>query len=332
MRRVLIVDDEVLVRIGIKHSITWDQNGFELIGEASDGKEALEMIQKLAPDIVILDINMPVLNGIEVLRELKEQKYKGKVIVLTCFNEIEYARSAMKYGASDYVLKTTLNTDELLNALLDLEFDDNNSNEPLTLPSREKMSEEEAVTRILEGYESDFQSKKLKASNLYCILVKIEQLSEVLDRYKEKKPDFFYTSLHSMIGQVVAGQKECVYIQYKPNRCVIFLSFSGQPSTQECYLKIRAIVNHLAQVLKEYLALCIHIGVSSPLYTMQLCKAYEEAEIAIQESFILPESSIFYYEEMNEVEQKTEFRKSERALEKAITDKNSTQVWEETER
>ena len=110
----------------------------------------------------------------------------------------------------------------------------------------------------------------------------------------------------------MAGQKECVYIQYKPNRCVIFLSFSGQPSTQECYLKIRAIVNHLAQVLKEYLALCIHIGVSSPLYTMQLCKAYEEAEIAIQESFILPESSIFYYEEMNEVEQKTEFRKSER--------------------
>ena len=75
----MIVDDEVLVRIGIKHSITWDQNGFELIGEASDGKEALEMIQKLAPDIVILDINMPVLNGIEVLRELKEQKYKGKV-------------------------------------------------------------------------------------------------------------------------------------------------------------------------------------------------------------------------------------------------------------
>ena len=136
MRRVLIVDDEVLVRIGIKHSIAWEQNGFELIGEASDGKEALEMIQKLAPDIVILDINMPVLNGIEVLRELKEQKYKGKVIVLTCFNEIEYARSAMKYGASDYVLKTTLNTDELLNALLDLEFDDNNFNEPLTLPSK----------------------------------------------------------------------------------------------------------------------------------------------------------------------------------------------------
>lgn len=255
MRRVLIVDDEVLVRIGIKHSIAWEQNGFELIGEASDGKEALEMIQKLAPDIVILDINMPVLNGIEVLRELKEQKYKGKVIVLTCFNEIEYARSAMKYGASDYVLKTTLNTDELLNALLDLEFDDNNFNEPLTLPSREKMSEEEAVTRILEGYESDFQSKKLKASNLYCILVKIEQLSEVLDRYKEKKPDFFYTSLHSMIGQVVAGQKECVYIQYKPNRCVIFLSFSGQPSTQECYLKIRAIVNHLVpDVELKYLA------------------------------------------------------------------------------
>lgn len=100
MRRVLIVDDEVLVRIGIKHSIAWEQNGFELIGEASDGKEALEMIQKLAPDIVILDINMPVLNGIEVLRELKEQKYKGKVIVLTCFNEIEYARSAMKYAIS----------------------------------------------------------------------------------------------------------------------------------------------------------------------------------------------------------------------------------------
>lgn len=65
---------------------------------------------------------------------------------------------------------------------------------------------------------------------------------------------------------------------------------------------------------------------------MQLCKAYRRSRVAIHVSFITAGTSIFYYEEMNEVEQKTEFRKSERALEKAITDKNSTQVWEETER
>lgn len=75
----------------------------------------------------------------------------------------------MKYGASDYVLKTTLNTDELLNALLDLEFDDNNFNEPLTLPSREKMTEEEADHKDIGRYESDFQSKKLKWLQIYIV-------------------------------------------------------------------------------------------------------------------------------------------------------------------
>ena len=100
MRRVLIVDDEVLVRIGIKHSITWDQNGFELIGEASDGKEALEMIQKLAPDIVILDINMPYLSGIDFLKSLDEAPL---TILTTAYSE--YALEGYQLNVVDYLLK-----------------------------------------------------------------------------------------------------------------------------------------------------------------------------------------------------------------------------------
>ncbi len=70
--RILIVDDEPLVRVGLKSSYDWEGNGFEIAGEAEDGEKALRMIEDLKPDIVILDIKMPKKDGLQVLEELRE--------------------------------------------------------------------------------------------------------------------------------------------------------------------------------------------------------------------------------------------------------------------
>lgn len=105
MTRVLIVDDEKYVRMGIKSETDWPLIGCEVVGEAANGIEGLEAAETLRPDLVISDIRMPKMDGIEMAEKIIEKSPKTKVIFLTAYNEFEYARQAIRIGVSDYLLK-----------------------------------------------------------------------------------------------------------------------------------------------------------------------------------------------------------------------------------
>ena len=120
MYKVLIADDEQAVRIGMRSFIDWNKNGFELVGEAKDGRAALALIQQTRPDIVITDLKMPEMDGVELIRALNVGGFRGKVLVLSNYNEFDLVRSAMKFGASDYLLKVTMEPEELLSILKQL--------------------------------------------------------------------------------------------------------------------------------------------------------------------------------------------------------------------
>ena len=105
MIKVMIVDDEKYVRMGIKTETDWALIGCEVVGEAANGQEALEIADRVRPDLVVSDIRMPRMDGIQLAEKLVE-KYPGvKVIFLTAYNEFEYARQAIRIGVSDYLLK-----------------------------------------------------------------------------------------------------------------------------------------------------------------------------------------------------------------------------------
>ena len=105
MTTVMIVDDEKYVRLGIKGETDWSLIGCEVVGEASNGEEALELADKVRPDFVISDIRMPKMDGIELAEQLRDKYPNTKVIFLTAYNEFEYARKAIRLGVSDYILK-----------------------------------------------------------------------------------------------------------------------------------------------------------------------------------------------------------------------------------
>jgi two-component system response regulator YesN len=115
--KVLIVDDEVLIRQGIKHFMNWEQEGFHIIGEASNGQEALELIAELRPHIVLTDIVMPVMDGEELTRQIKLHFPDIEVIVLSSFGEFDYVRSTFQSGVADYILKPKLDMQHLLTVL-----------------------------------------------------------------------------------------------------------------------------------------------------------------------------------------------------------------------
>lgn len=102
--KVVIVDDHSMVREGLKQLL--ELNGdVEVIGEACDGVECLMLLEKVLPQVLLLDINMPKMNGLEVLEKLKEENINVKVIILTVHNEIEFLLKAVEIGIDGYLLK-----------------------------------------------------------------------------------------------------------------------------------------------------------------------------------------------------------------------------------
>lgn len=114
--RVLIADDHKMVREGIKQLIEFDGT-IEVIGQAGDGKECLECLKEQLPDVLLLDINMPDMNGIEVLRYIREKNIDINVLILTVHNEVEYLVNAVDIGVDGYLLKDS-EANELKKAIL----------------------------------------------------------------------------------------------------------------------------------------------------------------------------------------------------------------------
>ena len=121
MKKLLVVDDEFIVRVGIRSIINWEDYGYTFVGDASDGEEALEKIAFCHPDIVLTDLRMENMDGFELIRRCSIEFPEIVFIVLSSHNEFEDVRKAMKLGAKDYLFKPTLNREELLKALKDTE-------------------------------------------------------------------------------------------------------------------------------------------------------------------------------------------------------------------
>ena len=114
--KVFLVDDEIIIREGIRESFPWEDTPYSLVGEAPDGEMALPIIRDTNPDIVITDIKMPFMDGLELCRELKSQMPWIGIIVLSGYDEFEYARQCIKLGVREYLLKP-INSADLREAL-----------------------------------------------------------------------------------------------------------------------------------------------------------------------------------------------------------------------
>ena len=132
MINIMIVDDHSMIREGLKQLLELDGN-MRVVEEASDGVECLEKIGTAKPDVLLLDINMPRMNGLEVLAKLKEKKIKTKVLVLTVHNEIDYLLKAVEIGINGYLLKDS-ESSELKKAIVSV-VDGENYIQPSLIPS-----------------------------------------------------------------------------------------------------------------------------------------------------------------------------------------------------
>ena len=105
MKRIVVVEDEDLVRQGIVHAVDWDGIGCQVVGEASNGLAGLAVIRDKKPDLIVADIKMPMMDGIDMVRALRKDGIGCRVIFLTAYSDFSFAQHAVKLGAADYLLK-----------------------------------------------------------------------------------------------------------------------------------------------------------------------------------------------------------------------------------
>lgn len=116
--RLVVIDDEVLVRKGIITSIDWNKYGIDIAGEAFDGKSGLEVIRNTRPHLVLTDIRMPNMNGLQLIEKVQEEFPDIKFLILSVLEEFQTVREALQLGVTDYISKLSMTPEELLQAVL----------------------------------------------------------------------------------------------------------------------------------------------------------------------------------------------------------------------
>lgn len=219
MYKIVIVDDERVVRLALHNMIEWEEMDVELIGEAKDGQEALDMIDEYGAQIVITDLKMPNMDGITLIKELKEKNYKGKILVLSNYDDFNRVKEAMKLGVTDYMLKVTMKVQDLKEAIAKMIklLDEDKAQKAKNVDSQiqvrrgEKLYREKVLRSILlEKPESkekltqqiDEMDLHVQLENNLMFYIQLDALSGALDSQKIKDVQLLSFSIKNIISEI----------------------------------------------------------------------------------------------------------------------------------
>ena len=219
MYNMIIVDDEKQIRDGLKKMMPWEEYNIQICGEAENGQQALELVEHLHPQIIFTDIRMPVMDGIELLQELKQREATSKVVVLSGYDDFNLIRRAMKNGAMDYLLKPS-GKDEIL----------------------------QIVEEIIENFKDDINSKLI--NNEHLTLLKTNVMSRLIRNdlsWMEMKQKFELLELklpegpysvavveiiengqNQMLGQTFLACEICQDMIERKSRGIVFIDSIGK--------------------------------------------------------------------------------------------------------
>ena len=204
MVKVFLVEDEAIIRRGIRDHIDWNANGFEFVGEAGDGEYAYPLIMKTKPDILVTDIKMPFMDGLELAKQIQENYINTKVILFSGWDDFEYARLAISYGVSEYIMKP-IDYNEMQKLLMEMHEElDQEYNEKInrvrleeaytkSLPLLRQQFFSQLVTEPMEEAERELQIKNLKldffdlAYSIVAVKIQKEEEKDFLNEWSMKE-------------------------------------------------------------------------------------------------------------------------------------------------
>lgn len=256
MYKMIIVDDEPLIRSGLKHIIEWEVYGIEIVAEAEDGMKAYLNIKAQEPDIALIDINMPNMNGLELIEMCTHLKHCPKFIILSGYNDFEYVRTAMQHGAVNYLLKP-VDQEELANTIASTVriLDDANTQKQQFQESLLALRNDILVRILTNRIDARELREKCRFVNLTfrCSNMRVGLLKPLYpDRdHKSKGADF---STASLCEKLCRKTCECyAAIDTSDNLVLIFKDYARSLGDEDYEKLLKAC----AEKLKEHLSLPI---------------------------------------------------------------------------
>lgn len=317
MLKVFLVEDEFVIREGIKNNIEWESHGYEFCGEASDGELAFPMIQKLKPDIVITDIRMPFMDGLTLCRLIKKEMPWIEIIILSGYEEFEYAKEGINLGIAGYLLKP-ISGEELLKEI-----------DKLSKEIENKQKEQEIKEKYeKEMEENNFQEKKALFQYLVTGDKTLEELLETAHRLEIDLSSIWYNivlfkaqseyhayneysnslmeidqKIESLVGDNAA--KVLVFDRNLEGKAFLFKADSEEELSQfqvDFFEKIRKII-------ADYKNIRYFGGIGTPVNRIrELPISFEKASHAFAHRYLVKDSLFF---DIENIEQKTSLEKEE---------------------
>lgn len=294
MKKVLLVDDDALVRMFLRQVIPWEAEGYEVVGDARDGEEALEMAAQFSPELIVSDVSMPSLDGVKLVRRLRDRQYPGGIIMLSCHDDFEYVKNAMQLGADEYLLKNHLSA-ETLRAALQTVAEKRAAVQAAPAIAElaqkgQRALQQEVLERLLAGDSSDSEQALLRKAGFggryaVCTVVFLRVSAEAN-----------WQSIFELCCQMTsAGDLSDVEtVQVGRHGCVFLIDLTGQPSEMARLDRARSLAARVELGLKSYLQLEPAMGVSRPCSGAHaVSEAMRQANEALIASFYGPDTYWF---------------------------------------
>jgi two-component system response regulator YesN len=319
--KLLIVDDEIEVRKGIINKVDWDKLGFEIVGEGENGKEALEIFEKTMPDVLLTDIKMPFMDGLQLTQCVKEKYPTTKVIVMTGFDEFEYAHKAIKLNVSEYILRPvgSVELSEILTKVkkqIDDEIAEKENVEALREYYRKSIPvlKDKFLTSLItttmekEDIEEGLRSYDINLrGNSY--IVSIISIDEVV-QYKNNREDLnniasdfyehkalFKFALLNIVDEIT--DRNNTGTAFLNGEDVVIISAFKEERREEVSQSILKSLEELRLAIEKFLKFTVTIGVGSICNdVIYISHSYENALAALNYKIFMGENRIIWIEDI----------------------------------
>lgn len=314
MYKVLLVDDEALIREAISENIQWEEMGYSFMGACENGKQAMEAITKEQPDLLLTDINMPFVDGMELTKFVYENYPDTKVIIISGFDEFEYAKNAVKYQVLEYILKpiTPMEFSETLQRVKKI-FDERKESQRdmkkirsayvSSLPTLQgrylyhllngtvdysKLSEKQEELRL-----------NLEAACYNTALVEGDSLEPFTKQYANVKDELALFAIYNIAAEIVAEEGGGIVFQSMDEKTVIIFMGEERESLKR---QMKHIIPKVRNAIGEFLQIQVTIAVGKTVSCLEeLPDSFSKTKSALEYKFMLGGNQTIEAEEYEEI-------------------------------
>ncbi|CAM3291616.1 response regulator [Brevibacillus invocatus] len=309
MYKLLLVDDEEDVREGVSQEIDWEGFGFQIAAKAENGKEAWELVERLRPDLVVTDIKMPFMDGLQLAGLIREHYPATRIMILTGFDEFDYAQKAVRLDIDEYVLKP-FSAVELIEGLLKV---------------KKRMDEEAAyrenVQLLRESYEKSlpvlrevFLTSLMSANKLTRAEI-MEKAREYgiklgasaylvatlcLDERNQEDRQLCLFAVKNIAQEYLGSSCPALLFHHNDQLVLLFLADDAD-NERKLYQRIQPVLEEIRRTVDKYMSFTVTIGIGTTVHDLtELAYSYENAMLALDYKAILGNNQLLFLEDVEQ--------------------------------